>query len=58
MKRTTIALDLAKRVFQVHAVDAETGEMTRERLKRKQVLTYFANREASAVAMEACGSAH
>jgi transposase len=58
MKRTTIGLDLAKRVFQVHAVDEQTGEISREQLKRGQVLQYFANREASVVAMEACGSAH
>lgn len=58
MKRTTIGVDLAKRVFQVHSVNEQTGEVTREKLKRGQVLEYFANREASVVAMEACGSAH
>jgi len=58
MKRTTIGLDLAKRVFQVHSVDEQTGEITRGKLKREQVLEYFANRESSLVAMEACGSAH
>lgn len=58
MKRTTIGLDLAKRVFQVHWVNEQTGEITREKLKRAQMLEYFANREASVVAMEACGSAH
>jgi transposase len=57
MKRTTIGLDLAKRVFQVHAVDANTGEIIRTTLKRGQVLVFFANREPSIVAMEACGSA-
>jgi transposase len=57
MKRTTIGLDLAKRVFQVHTVDASTGEMVRVALKRSQVLRFFVNREPSVVAMEACGSA-
>lgn len=57
MKRTTIGLDLAKSVFQVHLVDASTGEMVRVALKRNQVLRFFANREPSIVAMEACGSA-
>jgi transposase len=57
MKRTTIGLDLAKRVFQVHAVDANTGEMVRVALKRSQVLRFFANRVPAVVAMEACGSA-
>lgn len=58
MKRTTVALDLAKRIFQVHSVDEQTGEISREKLKRGEVLGYFANRPACVVAMEACGSAH
>jgi transposase len=58
MKRTTFGLDLAKRVFQVHSVHEETGEITRETLKRGLVLKYFANREPCVIAMEACGSAH
>ena len=37
MKRTTIGFDLAKRVFQVHAVDPDTGEVTQLTLKRSQV---------------------
>jgi transposase len=57
MKRTTIGLDLAKRVFQVHTVDVATGAIVRVALKRSQVLRYFVNREPSVVAMEACGSA-
>lgn len=58
MKRKTIGLDLAKRVFQLHSVDAETGEIDRQSLKRGQVLKYFSNQPPSVVAMEACGSAH
>ena len=58
MKPTTYSLDLAKRIFQVHSVDMETGEITREALRRGQVLKYFVNRERCVVAMEACGSAH
>jgi len=56
MKRTTIGLDLAKRIFQVHSVDPDSGEISRQTLKRSQVLRHFANRAASVVAMEACGS--
>jgi len=56
MKRTTIGLDLAQRIFQVHSVDPDSGEITRQTLKRSQVLRYFANRAASVVAMEACSS--
>ncbi len=58
MKVTTFGLDLAKRVFQLHWVDMGTGEICRRQLKRTQVVEFFANREASLIAMEACGSAH
>lgn len=58
MKVTTIGLDLAKRVFQLHWVDMETGEICRRQLKRDQVAEFFANRGLTVVAMEACGSAH
>jgi len=58
MKVTVFGLDLAKRVFQLHWVDMETGEIGRRQLKRAQVAEFFANREASVIAMEACGSAH
>lgn len=58
MKVTTFGLDLAKQVFQLHWVEAETGEVKRRRLKRDQVANFFAQRSASVVAMEACGSAH
>lgn len=58
MKVTTFGLDLAKTVFQLHWVDTETGEVCRRRLRREQVLPFFANQEPAVVAMEACGSAH
>lgn len=58
MKVTTFGLDLAKRVFQLHWVEAETGEVKRRQLKREQIVKFFAQRSASVVAMEACGSAH
>src|SRR3972149_1245899 len=58
MKVTTFGLDLAKRVLQLHWVEMETGEICRRQLKRGQVLEFFANRERSVIAMEACGSAH
>jgi transposase len=58
MKVTTIGLDLAKRVFQLHWVDMETGEICRRQLKRGEMAEFFANRAPAVVAMEACGSAH
>jgi len=58
MKHTVIAMDIAKRVFQLHAVDAQTGEIERVKLRREAVREFFARRTPSLVAMEACGSAH
>ena len=58
MKVTTFGLDLAKRLFQVHWVDVVTGEICGRQLKRDEVMEFFARREPSVVAMEACGSAH
>lgn len=58
MKVTTFGLDLAKRLFQVHWVEMETGEICRRQLKRDEVMEFFARRAPGVVAMEACGSAH
>ncbi|MDB5731388.1 MAG: family transposase [Variovorax sp.] len=45
-------------MFQLHTVDADTGEIQRRQLKRARVAEFFANRQPSLVAIEACGSAH
>jgi transposase len=58
MKITTIGLDLAKSVFQVHGVDERGKVVLRKTLKRAQVATFFATLPACLVGMEACGSAH
>lgn len=58
MNNTTYGLDLAKRVFQVHWVDLDTGEVKRKALARADVAAFFARRASGVVAMEACGSAH
>jgi hypothetical protein len=58
MEPTTIAIDLAKRVFQVHFVEPDTGTIHSKVLKRAQLMPFFANRARSRVVMEACGSAH
>jgi transposase len=55
---STIGLDLAKRVFQAHGADAAGKVVFRKRLRREQVLAFFAGRPACLVAMEACSSAH
>jgi transposase len=55
---STIGLDLAKNVFQVHGADASGAVLFRKKLRRHQVLTFFAAQRPCTVAMEACGSAH
>lgn len=53
--RTVVGVDTAKRVFQLHWVDPQTGEMFDLRLSRRKLLEHFANRAACVVGMEACG---
>jgi len=55
---STIGLDLTKNVFQVHGADASGAVLFRKKLRRHQVLPFFAGQPACTVAMEACGSAH
>ena len=58
MNYTVIGMDLAKRVFQLHWVEAGTSEIHRLQIKRNQVIEFFTNRKPCIIAMEACGSAH
>ena len=58
MKITTIGLDLAKVVFQIHGVDERGKVAARKQLKRAEMSKYFANLEPCLIGMEACGSAH
>ena len=55
---TTVGLDLAKHVFQVHGVDASGRVIVAKALRRKDVLAFFAQLPKCLVGMEACGSAH
>jgi transposase len=54
----TIGLDLAKTVFQVHGADSEGRPVLRKRLRRGQVLVFFASVPPCRVGLEACASAH
>jgi transposase len=54
----TVGLDLAKNVFQVHAIDAEGKVLIRRQLRRSEVLKFFAGLASCLVGMEACASAH
>ncbi len=58
MQITTIGLDLAKNVFQLHGVDAGGRAVLRKRLSRQRLLEFFANLPRCLVGMEACGGAH
>ena len=58
MKITTIGIDLAKEVFQLHGVDAHGKTVLRRQLKRREMATYFVNIEPCLIGMEACGSAN
>jgi transposase len=55
---STIGLDLAKTVFQVHGADASGAVVFRKKLRRAQVLSFFSAQPPCTVALEACGSAH
>ena len=55
---TTIGLDLAKTVFQVHGVDAAGMVLVRRSLRRRQVLAFFGRLPRCVVGMEACATAH
>src|ERR1700687_3382620 len=58
MQITTIGLDLAKSVFQVHGVDATGQAGVRKSLRRSQMLPFFAKLPSCLVGMEACGTSH
>lgn len=58
MQITTVGLDLAKHVFQLHAVNAAGSVVERRSLRRGQVLAYFAKLSPCLVGMEACATAH
>jgi transposase len=58
MQITTIGLDIAKNLFQVHGVDAQGRPVLKRRLARAKVLEFFANLPPCLVGLEACGAAH
>ena len=55
---TTIGLDIAKSVFQIHGVDAAGNVIVRRRLKRRYVLPFFQKLPPCLVGIEACASSH
>src|SRR6266481_4113124 len=55
---TTIGLDIAKSVFQVHGVDADGNVVVRRQLKRRYVVTFFQKVPPCLIGIEACASSH
>ena len=55
---TTIGLDIAKSVFQVHGIDAEGNVLIRRQLKRRFVLAFFEKLPPCLVGIEACATSH
>ncbi len=55
---TTIGLDIAKSVFQVHGVDADGDVVLRRQLKRRYVLSFFQKLPPCLIGIEACASSH
>ena len=55
---TTIGLDIAKSIFQVHGVDAEGNVVVRRKLKRRYIVAFFQKLPPCLVGIEACASSH
>ena len=58
MNATTVAVDLAKKVFEIAVADTRWHVVDRARLTRAQFERWFDNRNVDLIVMEACGSAH
>ena len=58
MTVTTIGIDLAKNIFQIHGIDAAGEVVRRKTLRRRQVIPFFSKLTPCVVGMEACGTSH
>jgi transposase len=58
MEISTIGLDLAKNIFQVHGIDAAGNVLVRKALRRSQMLPFFTKLPPCLVGIEACGTSH
>jgi hypothetical protein len=56
MNRIVVGVDIAKRVFQLHWVEPETGEIVALQLKREKFLEHFANRVTNSLSRSAVGT--
>lgn len=55
---STVGIDIAKSVFQVHAIDVDGNVVVRRQLRRQQMLKFFAQVPPCLIGIEACGTAH
>jgi len=55
---STIGLDIAKSIFQIHGVDVDGAVVIRKRISRAKLLEFFATLPACLIGIEACPSAH
>ena len=55
---TTVGLDIAKSVFQVHGIEAQGSAVVRRQLKRRYVLAFFKKLPPCLVGIEACATSH
>ena len=58
LKVSTAGVDLAKNVFQVHAIDDVEEGVVRRALGRRRVMPFFSKLEPCLIGMEACGTSH
>ena len=58
MQATRIGLDIAKNLFQVHGVDAHGKTVIRKRLRRAELLPFFAQLPPCRIGIEACAGSH
>ena len=58
MEITTLGIDIAKSVFQLHGVDAAGQVVLKKRLRRNQVLDFMTQLPRCLVGIEACGTSH
>jgi hypothetical protein len=58
MQITTIGLDIAKNVFQIHGIDAAEKVIVRKQLRRGQIIAFFEALAPCLVRMEACATSH
>lgn len=58
MQVAIIGLDIAKHVFQLHGTDTDGKVVLRRRLRRQEMVPFFANLPSCTVGLEACGGAH